>query len=150
MQKFLNVFLFCFVSAVYGQPSPPYYNSENLRSDTFNILKYTISLEIGDVNNPVITGNTAIRFTPLKNSQSFIPFDLLKMAIDSVKEGNSSLTYSYNDTLLKVNFVSNKNISDTSAVTVYYHGAPVMDATGWGGFYFNNTQGAEYAWNLGV
>ena len=37
----------------------PIYNSpENLRSDTFNVLKYTINLEIGDVSNPVLKGNT--------------------------------------------------------------------------------------------
>jgi aminopeptidase N len=135
---------------VHAQPSPPYYNSENLRSDTFNILKYTISLEIGDQNNPVIGGNTAIRFTPLKNNLTFIPLDLLRLTVDSVKEGNASLSFAHNDTLLKVNFASPKNVTDTSLITVYYHGMPVMDATGWGGFYFNNTQGAQYAWNLGV
>jgi hypothetical protein len=142
--------LICIATVSGAQPSPPYYNAENLRSDTFNILKYTISLEIGDVNNPVIAGNTAIRFTPIKNGQSFIPFDLLKMTVDSVKEGSTLLPFTYNDTLLKVNFISNKGIGDTSVVTVYYHGVPVVDNTGWGGFYFNNTQGAQYAWNLGV
>jgi hypothetical protein len=56
----------------------------------------------------------------------------------------------YNDTILKINFAAAKNVVDTSVITVYYHGQPQMDATGWGGFYFDNTQGAEYAYNLGV
>lgn len=35
-------------------------------------------------------------------------------------------------------------VSDTDSVSVYYHGVPQTDATGWGGFYFTPT----YAYNL--
>jgi len=127
-----------------------YYSPENLRSDTFNILKYTIDLTIGNSSNMQIGGHTAIRFVPKKNNQGFIRLDLLKLQIDSVREGSSALTYNYNDTILKINFGSPKNITDTTLVKVYYHGQPVIDQTGWGGFYFDNTQNAEYAFNLGV
>ncbi|MCC6369854.1 MAG: T9SS type A sorting domain-containing protein [Bacteroidia bacterium] len=127
-----------------------YYSPENLRSDTFDILKLTVNLEIGNSVTKQIKGNTQIRFAPKLNNRTFIRFDLLKLTVDSVKENNSLRTFTHNDTILKVNFVAPKNITDTSVITVYYKGQPIMDATGWGGFYFDNTQGAEYAFNLGV
>lgn len=155
----LLVLLFRFDFAIQAQntcaaskqaQSSMYYSAENLRSDTFDVLKYTISLDIGTTSSPQIKGNTQIRFAPKLNNRLFIRFDLLKLIVDSVKENNSLLTYSYNDTILKINFVSPKNTTDTSVVTVFYRGNPQIDATGWGGFYFNNTQSAQYAYNLGV
>ena len=129
----------------------PIYNSlENLRSDTFDILKYKINLEIGNTTNQQISGNTQIIFAPKINNRIFIRFDLLKLIVDSIKENNSTLSYNYNDTVLKINFISLKNITDTSMITIYYHGHPQIDATNWGGFYFDNTQSAQYAYNLGV
>jgi hypothetical protein len=130
--------------------APIYYSAENLRSDTFDILTYTINLEVGSSSNQVLKGNTKIRFAPKLNNQSFIFFDLLQLTVDSIKENNSLLTYSHISSKLKVNFLTPKNIIDTSIFTVYYGGQPAIDATGWGGFYFDNTQGAEYAYNLGV
>jgi aminopeptidase N len=127
-----------------------YYNAENLRSDTFDILKTTINLEIGTSSNKFIKGNTQIRFAPKINNRNFIRLDLLKMNLDSVKENNSLRTFVYNDTILRINFSSPKNTIDTSVFTIYYHGIPQIDATNWGGFYFDNTQNAEYAYNLGV
>lgn len=127
-----------------------YYSSENLRSDTFDVLKYTINLEIGTSGNQVIAGNTVVKFNPKMNNRNFIRLDLLKLTIDSVKENNTLLTHTYNDTILKVNFTTPKNIGNISDVSIFYHGQPKIDATGWGGFYFDNTQNAEYAFNLGV
>lgn len=127
-----------------------YYSVENLRSDTFDVLNYQINLEVGDAGNPQIAGNTQIRFAPKMNGRTFIRFDLLKLIVDSVKENNSLLSYTYNDTIVKVNFASPKNSVDTSFITIFYHGLPQIDATNWGGFYFDNTQGAQYAYNLGV
>lgn len=129
---------------------PIYYSPENLRSDTFDILKYTINLEIGNTLNKQIFGNTQIRFAPKQNNKTFIRFDLIKLTIDSVKENSTLLTYNYNDTILKVNFVAPKNTIDTSIFTVYYHGLPQGDPSGWGGFYFDNHGGNQYAYNLGV
>ena len=161
--KFLTLSFFVFQSICNLQGQTPgcqtcknaqaqslYYSSENLRSDTFNVLKYTINLEIGTTANPQLAGNTQIRFAPKLNNRTFIRFDLLKLIVDSVKENTSLLTYAYNDTILKVNFTAPKNTTDTSIFTVYYHGIPQIDGTGWGGFYFDNTQGAQYAYNLGV
>lgn len=123
------------------------YNSpENLRSDTTDIIKYTVNLDITDFAGQKIKGNTVVRFAPKLNSQTKIRLDLLKMTIDSVKQNNTICTYSYNDTLLKVNFSSALNTTDTSEIVVYYQGTPQGDPSGWGGFSFSG----NYAYNLGV
>lgn len=127
-----------------------YYSIENKRSDTFNIFKYIIDVELGTTSNKFIAGNTTIKFAPKLNNTNFIRLDLLKLIVDSIKEGNTTLTYTYNDTVLKINFSSTKNINDTSFFKVYYHGLPQTDVSTFGGFYFNNTQNAEYAYNIGV
>ena len=127
-----------------------YYSAENLRSDTFNILKYVINLEAGDATSLLIGGSTNVRFVPKMNGRTFIRLDLLKLVMDSVRENNTLLSYVYNDTILKVNFAAPKNTGDTSLISIFYHGQPQTDASGWGGFYFDNTQGAQYAFNLGV
>lgn len=129
-----------------GVTSSIYYSPENLKSDTIDILKYTINLDITDFTNKKIKGNAIIHFAPKINNQSKISLDLLKMTIDSIKQNSTLLTYSYNDTLLRINFVSNLNTTDTSDITIYYNGIPQGDPSGWGGFSFSG----NYAYNLGV
>ena len=68
------------------------------------------------------------------------------MQIDSVSLNSSLLTYSYNDTLLRVNLLTSLNTTDTLNLIVYYQGAPQGDPAGWGGFSFSG----NYAYNLGV
>lgn len=129
------------------QASPGlYYSPENLRSDTIDIIKYTINLNISDFVSDTIRGNTKVRFAPKLNGQNKIRLDLLKMKIDSVKLSNTTLAYTYNDTIVKVVLGNNYNTTDTLDVVVYYHGKPQGDPSGWGGFYFNG----NYAFNLGV
>jgi hypothetical protein len=127
-----------------------YYSKENLRSDTFDILKYTIRLEIGNSVTKQIGGNTSIRFVPKKINQTKIRFDLLKLTIDSVRFGASLTPYQYNDTVIAVTIPSTLTLTDTSTITIFYKGQPQGDASGWGGFYFDNTGGGDYAYNLGV
>lgn len=123
-----------------------YYSPENLRSDTFDILKYTINLNISDFVTDTIRGNTLVKFKPKLNGQNKIRLDLLKMKIDSVKLNSSLLTYTYNDTVIKVNLPASYNTTDTLNLNVFYHGKPQGDPSGWGGFYFSG----NYAFNLGV
>lgn len=157
----LFLFGFCFLQVQKTEAQNPcqaakqsqasiYYCAENLRSDTFDILKYTISLELGNTSLQQINGNTKVKFAPKLNNRTFIRLDLLKLIVDSIKENNTLLSYVYNDTIIRVNFPAAKNITDTSEITVYYRGTPQIDATGWGGFYFNNAQQAQFAFNLGV
>lgn len=122
-----------------------YYSAENMRSDTFDVLHYDIRLEM-IFSSTQIAGYTDVTIVPKKNGQTSVRLDLLKMQVDSVKVDNNTATYWYNDTLLRVSLGTIKNIGDTFQVTVFYHGVPQMDASGWGGFYFNG----NYAFNLGV
>ncbi len=132
--------------------SPPslYFSKENLRSDTFDVLKYTIRLEIGNSITKQISGNTSIRFVPKKINQTKIRFDLLKLTIDSVRFGASTTPYQYNDTVVTITIPSTLTLTDTSTITIFYKGQPQGDASGWGGFYFDNAGGGDYAYNLGV
>ncbi len=119
----------------------------NLRSDTINILNYTINLNITDFTNSVIKGNTQVKFTPKINGTNKLNLDLLVLIVDSIKQANTILSYAYNDTLLQINLPSTLNIGDTTDVTIYYHGKPQIDhPSAWGGFYFQS----GYAYNLGV
>jgi hypothetical protein len=120
--------------------------ASNLRSDTIDVLNYTINLNITDFTNGTIAGNTQVKFTPKQNGITVLNLDLLELIIDSIELNTNNLTYTYNDTLLAVNLGTTLNVNDTSIVTVYYHGAPQGDASGWGGFDF----ASGYAYNLGV
>lgn len=121
--------------------------ASNTRSDTVDVLKYTINLNITDFTTNIIAGNTEVKFTPKISGLAKLNLDLLVMLIDSIKQNNAVLTYSYNDTLLQVYLPSTLTTNDTSSVTVYYHGTPQIDhPSGWGGFYFQS----GYAYNLGV
>lgn len=120
--------------------------ASNLRSDTIDVLNYTINLNITDFTNATIAGNTQVKFTPKQNGISVLNLDLLELIIDSIELNSNNLTYTYNDTLLAVNLGTTLNVNDTSVVTVYYHGSPQGDASNWGGFDFDS----GYAYNLGV
>jgi aminopeptidase N len=120
--------------------------ASNERSDTIDVLNYNIRLDITNLTGQTIQGNTEITFTPLMNNVNEINLDLLELIVDSVKQGTTVLTWTYNDTLLKVNLPATMNPGDTNSVTVWYHGTPQGDASGWGGFYFQS----GYAYNLGV
>jgi aminopeptidase N len=127
-------------------PSVMSSSASNERSDTLDILNYTIRLSITDFTNQQISGNTSVRFTPLMNNVTVLPLDLLELTVDSVTHTSGALGYTYNDTLLRITLPAAMNPGDTSEITVWYHGQPEMDASGWGGFYFQS----GYAFNLGV
>lgn len=156
MKKIIPFLLLCCFSVLSAQqpvpscklnhPAQVFTAPANLRSDTIDILKITINLNITDFTTNVIRGNTVVHFAPKIGGQDHIMLDLLKMTIDSVKTGPTVLTYSYNDTLLKVNFATTYTTTDTLDVAVYYHGVPQTDASGFGGFSFSG----GYAYNLGV
>src|ERR1051326_4613512 len=83
--------------------SGPHAQASEQRSDTIDLLKITINLNITDFTTDTIRGSAIIRFAPKMNNVSVIDLDLLHMTIDSVTENNSQLAFTYTDTLLKVN-----------------------------------------------
>lgn len=120
--------------------------NNNDRSDTLDILHYTITLDITDFSTKIIRGNCALQFSPKLNNVASIALDLQTFTIDSITlDGQLVSNYNYNDTLLRVPFPAPLNDSDTADLVVHYHGVPSQDAS-WGGFYYD--QG--YAYSIGV
>lgn len=121
-------------------------SADNLRSDTIDILNYNITLDFSNVASQELDANCVITFAALQNNVNTISLDLLQLTVDSIKEGNQLLSFSYNDTLIVANLSATMNMDDTNDIVVYYQGQPQGDASGWGGFYFSG----NYAYNLGV
>src|SRR5688500_17379471 len=88
-------------------------SNTNSRSDTVDVLNYSIHLDITDFVGNSIKGYCEIKFTPKINSVGHIHLDLLELMVDSVKMNDTQLSYTYNDTLLKANFSSFMSIGDT-------------------------------------
>ncbi|CAG5087035.1 M1 family aminopeptidase [Parvicella tangerina] len=155
-----QLFLFLLTSNLltFGQEANPYKcshsthlfektgSTDNLRSDTIDILNYDITLDFANVGSQEIAGICHIKFRSLQNNVSTLSLDLLQLTIDSITQGGQILTYHYNDTLIVANLASALNIGDVDSVTVFYHGQPQGDPSGWGGFYFQG----NYSYNLGV
>lgn len=119
----------------------------NQRSDTIDVLHYDLHLNFRVASSQQICGAATIHFVSKTNNVNGISLDLLSFTVDSVlAQDGTQLSFSYNDTLLRVQFPSSLTIGDTSAITVYYRGQPQMDPSGWGGFYFQG----NYFYNLGV
>lgn len=120
--------------------------ANNSLSDSIDILHTQIKLDITDFTTDTIRGGARIRFAARVNNITVLPVDLLGMTIDSVVMNASQLTYTYDDTLLSISLAAAMNTGDTSDIDIWYHGRPQMDASGWGGFYYQS----GYAYNLGV
>lgn len=118
----------------------------NTRSDTFDILNYTINLDLTDGDNQVIHAMCGVKFKPLMGGQNTIRLDLFGLTVDSVKYNNQITTFTHVDQSLNVDFTSSPSLTDTSVVDVYYHGTPLVDGSSFGGFDFNGS----YWYNLGV
>ncbi len=135
------------IALSFGQQQGAYSNTENMRSDSIDILNYDIRLDITDFIGRTIKGSEEVTFVA-KTTVQHLPLDLLHLNVDSIIEPSSGnhLSFQYNDTLLTISLSNPVLALDTSAVIIYYEGVPKTDPSGWGGWYFSG----NYAWNLGV
>jgi len=115
------------------------------RSDSIDILKNTITLDIIDFAGKTISGNCVIDLKAKVNGVQTVNFDFIELTIDSVKSGAQNLTYTYDQLILSVSLPSVLNIDDQTSLNVYYHGQPEQDAS-WGGWYWST----GYSFQLGV
>lgn len=120
-------------------------NVEDFRTDSFEINHYHINLNITDFISREIKGFTDVNIESKINGLQNIRLDLLKLKINKISLGNSTLNYTYNDTVLLINLGTTRNTNDTFTIRVEYEGVPQKDLF-WGGFYFSGV----YAWNMGV
>ncbi|MDR9488517.1 M1 family aminopeptidase [Salibacter sp.] len=140
--SFLILFLFL---SLMVRSQVTYDNMENLRSDSIDVLHYHLDLDMTQTENQFISGAATVKFSSLEDGLQHLPLDLLALTVDSVKQENQQLNFSYNDTLLTINLGRVVDSSDVDSVVVHYSGSPTQDAT-WGGFFFSG----NYAYNMGV
>src|SRR5687767_9051596 len=76
--------------------------ASNERSDTIDVLHYDLYLDITDFAGASISGNATITFTPRMNAVTELNLDLLELIVDSVTMNAAALSYTYDDTLLKI------------------------------------------------
>ncbi len=118
----------------------------NARSDSIDILNYDVTLDLTNFAGQTLRASCELTLTPKQASIAALPLDLLALEIDSVVMGGDTLSYDYDDLLLNVHFPTPLPQGDTAQVTVYYHGHPTVDPSGFGGFVFDQNIG----YNLGI
>lgn len=137
---FVNAILFIFL---YGN----IFAQQQLKSDSLDVLNYTIHLNTIDFSEGTIDACTEITITPVEDGIEAIAFDLLQLNISSIEiDGNTVDTWYYNDTLLNIPLSPGINIDDTISVNICYNGTPQVESYGWGGFHISYNA----AYNLGV
>ncbi|MFM2286574.1 MAG: hypothetical protein RLZZ543_2071, partial [Bacteroidota bacterium] len=120
-------------------------NASIARSDTFDVLHYDIAIDICDYSGQTIKAETAIQFVAKMDGQSNIRFDLVRLTVDSVKQGSELLPFETDSEHVNVFLSTQMAVGDTEEVRIYYHGHPYQDPV-WGGFYFES----GYIYNLGI
>jgi len=154
MKYIFNILVLSIISlSVYAQSTPrcghstPFYKT--MTNDSMDVLHYDINLNIIYLSQKKISGFTDLQITPKLNGLSIVKLDLMKLNVDSITVGNQAIAnWNYNDTLLSFGLNNSLNIGDTVICRVYYHGKPIKDPSGWGGFYFSSD--STFAFNMGV
>jgi aminopeptidase N len=108
----------------------------------WDLLHQRIALDLTRGN--IIAGACTITATPRIATDEF-PLHLLSLAVDSVTHATGQLPFTRLGELLTINPPPTP-VGDTLTLTVHYHGDPVTDPSGFGGFYTTS----PYTYNLGV
>lgn len=103
-------------------------------------------IELNLALGSIIEGHCTITAVPRADGTISFPLHLLALGVDSVTTTNGSLAFTHTGIDLDITLASPLNTTDTTTLTVHYHGDPLTDASGFGGFY---TTG-QYSYNLGV
>ena len=122
-------------------------NMENsiARSDTFDIVKYTVILDVTDYDGAFITGITRVDFTALEPNRTSITFDLKQLQVDSVKYLEEPAAFTQFEDQLQIQLSIAPDVGEEVYCDVYYKGNPYQDPN-WGGFYHEQ----DYIYNLGI
>ena len=116
------------------------------RSDSINIRHYTIDLDFTALPQATLKAACTVEFEAKVNGISELVLDLEALTVDSVKAESTVLTFTHTGPKLRINLSQNLNQGEIAALTVYYGGTPIEDASGFGGFSFSGS----YAYNIGV
>ncbi|HNZ42301.1 MAG TPA: M1 family aminopeptidase [Bacteroidales bacterium] len=145
MKKLITGLLLLFYIATASYAAAP----AKAISDTIDVLNYCINVNLSHISTKSLSGSATLEFIPRHDNVSQVKLYLLKLNVDSIfYENNLLTTFSYNDTIIEINLPQPIHLNDTVSLTVFYHGMPQTDASGWGGFYFSAD--SSFAFNLGV
>ena len=116
------------------------------RSDTIDIRHFTINLDMSNFPLQVIYGVCEVDFAALMNDVSTITLDLKALTVDSVTIDGNLANYSHVEEKINIQLPATLQAGDEKSLIVHYHGTPVEDVSGFGGF----TYSGNYAFNIGV
>lgn len=119
--------------------------NSNKRSDSIDVLNYTIRIDVTDFKNRLITAHTTVDFRTKMDSLEWITLDLRNLTIDSVLFEGKQVSFAYDGEMVQVNFSMKLPLGQKSSVDIFYRGSPSRDPV-WGGFYFAD----PYIYNLGI
>ncbi len=129
-RNLLSVIMFICSSVLFSQKLPTGAFHDN-RSRTYDIHHYKAELEF-DFENRKVTGTTTIKFTPLRELNSF-SLDAISMRIQNVS-GVAGMTFKSTPTTIDFTLPQNKGPADTLTIVVNYACNPQ------GGMYFRRNQ----------
>ena len=115
------------------------------RSDTFDIIKYTVDLDVTDYIGQSIKAHTRVDFIALQEGKTNITFDLKQLIVDSAIYNGLSVPFEQFDDQVRIQFNETVASSSPLFVDVYYQGVPYRDPN-WGGVYHES----NYIYNLGI
>ncbi|MFA5972090.1 MAG: M1 family metallopeptidase [Lentimicrobiaceae bacterium] len=123
-------------------------NTKNvLYSDTLEALHYSIHLTDINQTDKTINGYTEVKLVSKINALHIVKLELASLLVDSVFiEDIKTLAFSHVGNRISIKLATPLNRGDSIQTTIYYHGQPYVDPSGWGGFHFSG----NYALNLGV
>lgn len=103
-------------------------------------------LELDLTQGNIIAGATTLTLVPRGEATTTVPLHLAALNVDSVTSPDGALTYSHVGHDLSITLPAAASPADTVELTVHYHGDPVTDPSGFGGFYTS----PALTYNLGV
>lgn len=151
-----KAFLFAFLTLffllntqniVFAQFSQKENRATALYSDTLEAVHYGIHLTDISLTNKTIKGYTEVKLVSKTNTISTVKLELASLTVDSVFISTTKTNaFTYTGNQINIMLATHVNKGDTIHTTIYYHGRPFVDPSGWGGFHFSG----DYALNLGV
>lgn len=116
------------------------------RSDSVDILDYTINLEIIDFANQRIDGNCQIQFIPIEADVQEVALDLLQLELSAVQLNGEHVAYTYDGNFIVIPLPEDLDTENPSEINIEYGGTPTVATSGFGGLDFDN----GIAYNLGI
>lgn len=119
--------------------------NSNRRSDSIDILHYSIDIDVSNYAGKSIIAHATVRFQPRLDSVKWIVLDLKGLEVDSVYFEGLRAAFNYDGQTITAFFDRPLDAGVTYQLIVFYRGVPARDPV-WGGFYFED----GYIYNLGI